>query len=362
MAEDILSSEELEALLAAVEDENTGRRTRKKVVSEYDFIRPNKLSGDQIRSLQRLHENIAQNLTMVLSTYLRVSLEVNLISLGQLTFDVFRNSLANPTVINILSMDPIQERSLVTMDMKLAFSLIDRMLGGPGKSLDRVRPLTPLEQSLLDNVISRFLEKLKEGWDSLLSFNPVVEAREMDPQFVQVIPSSEMVLVTTFTLQAPGDLESGEICLCIPFISLDSALGKLGYNFQFATAQRRQTEQQRRQIDRVIHDTALPLIAELGTASVSIGDVLSLREGDVVVLDSEHDAPMAVKLRGQLKFTARPGIIGRRYGLVVDEVFSEKGGAKSPTLRRRLGPQRLEAQGSGEAQEPAPPSPPQQKR
>ena len=70
---------------------------------------------------------------------LRVSLEVTLISFGQLTFDVFRNSLASPTVINILSMEPVQERALLTMDMKLAFSLIDRMFGGPGKSLDQVR-------------------------------------------------------------------------------------------------------------------------------------------------------------------------------------------------------------------------------
>lgn len=344
MADDILSADELDALLEAVEDENSGRRTRQKVVSEYDFIRPNKLSGDQIRILQRLHETIAQNLTMALSAYLRVSLEVSLISLGQLTFDVFRNSLANPTVINILSMDPIEERSLLTMDMKLAFSLIDRMLGGPGKSLERMRSLTPLEQSLLDNVIKRMLKELREGWLSLLDFNPVVESREMDPQFVQVIPSSEMVMVTTFTLQAPGDLEAGEICVCIPFISLDASLGQLGHNFQFATAQRQQTSEQRHHIDRVLGETALPLVANLGTAQLSIGEILSLQEGDVVVLDQEHDQPMVVELRGRPKMTARPGHIGRRYGLVVEEVLGEEHSA--PAARPRLGPKRLPGKGA----------------
>ena len=346
MADDILSADELEALLSAVEDENTGRRTRQKVISEYDFIRPNKLSGDQVRSLQRLHETIAQNLTMVLSTYLRVSLEVTLISLGQLTFDVFRNSLANPTAINILSMEPVQERALMTMDMKLAFSLIDRMLGGPGKSLEQVRALTPLEQSLLDNVISRFLGKLKDGWSSLIDVDPVVEARDMDPQFVQVIPSSEMVLVTTFTLQAPGDLESGEICLCIPFISFDSALGKLGYNFQFATSQRKQTDMQRKQIDRVVNETAVPLIAELGTASLSIGDVLGLNIGDTIVLDQEHDQPMSVKLRGQHKLTARPGNIGRRYGLVVEDVVKPGEDGQTFMSKPRLGARQIPAEQS----------------
>lgn len=323
MAEDILSPEELEALLASVEEESSGKRTREKRVTDYDFIRPNKLSGDQIRSLQRLHETIAQNLTMVLSTYLRVNLEVNLISLGQLTFDVFRNSLSNPTLINVLSMDPVQEASLATMDMKLAFSLVDRMLGGPGKAIERMRPLTMIEQSLLDNVVQRFLDRLHEGWSQLLDFKPVVESREMDPQFVQVIPSSEMVLVVTFSLQAPGELETGEMCFCIPFLSLDAVIAKLDYSFQFATSQRKQTTNQRDYIDRVVGDTPLPLAVRMGTTSLSIGEILSLKEGDVLVLDQHREQALTGYLRGKLKLTGRPGRIGRHYGLVVEDVVPE---------------------------------------
>jgi flagellar motor switch protein FliM len=323
MADDILSAEELEALLATVEDESSGKRTRQKRIVDYDFVRPNKLSGEQVRSLQRLHETIAQNLTMVLASYLRVNLEVNLISLGQLTFDVFRNSLSNPTMINVLSMNPVQEACLATMDMKLAFSLVDRMLGGPGKALARMRPLTMLEQSLLDNVVQRFLTKLKEGWSSLLEFDPQVQAREMDPQFVQVIPSSEMVLVTTFTLQAPGELETGEMCFCIPFISLDAVISKLDFNFQFAAAARRQTERQREYLDRVVGDTAVSLEVRLGTTRLGLGEVLSLKEGDVLVLDQAHDQALQGFLRGRLKLTGRPGHVGRHVGLLVEEVVPE---------------------------------------
>jgi flagellar motor switch protein FliM len=320
MPDDILSADELDALLATVEEENSGARQREKRITDYDFIRPNKLSGDQIRSLQRMHETISQNMTMILSTYLRVNLEVNLISLGQLTFDVFRNSLSNPTVINVLSMNPILERSLLTMDIKLAFSLVDRMLGGPGKALEKIRALTPLEQSLLDNIISRIIERIRDGWGQLLEFEPIIEAREMDPQFVQVIPSSEMVLVTTFTLQAPGELETGEICFCMPFISLDPVLPKLGYNFQFSQTQREQSDEQRLHIDRVINETTLPLTVNLGNVDLSIGDILSLEEGDVIVLDQLHSQPLSTNLRGHAKISGRAGRVGRHYGLVIEEV------------------------------------------
>jgi flagellar motor switch protein FliM len=323
MADEILSPEELESLLSSVEETSSGRRKREKRVLEYDFVRPNKLSGEQLRSLQRLHESIAQNMTMALSTYLRINLEVNIVSLGELTFEVFRNSLPNPTVINVLSLAPLPERAIATMDMKLAFSLLDRMLGGQGKPLDKLRPLTTIEQSLLDNVIKRFLEQLAEGWTELAKFEAVVEAREMDPQFVQVIPSSEMVLVSTFSLAAPGELEPGEMCFCVPFISLDGVLPRLGNQFRFASMQRQQTAQQRGYLGRVVNDSSLTLQTVLGTTTLSVDEVMRLEVGDVLVLDQRTDDQLRGYIEGRLRVVGRPGRIGKKNGFLVEKVVSD---------------------------------------
>jgi flagellar motor switch protein FliM len=321
MPDEILSSEELDALLATVEEAGSGKRKREKRISEYDFVRPNKLSGEQLRALQRLHEGIAQSISMALSTYMRVNLEVNIISLGELTFEVFRNSLPNPTVINVLSIAPIQERAVSTMDMKLAFSLIDRMLGGPGKPLDKMRALTTIEQSLLDNVVRRFLEQVSAGWNDLLSFKPVVEAREMDPQFVQVIPSSEMVLVATYSVTAPGEIEPGEMCFCIPFISLQSLVGRLGTQFRFAAMTREQTPAQRQHLDRVVKQTSLGLRIVLGTSSLTVGEVMALQAGDVLVLDQRSDAQMTGYIAGAERVVGRAGRMGKKAAYLVERVL-----------------------------------------
>ena len=259
---------------------------------------------------------------MILSTYLRINIEVNIISLGELTFEVFRNSLPNPTVINVLSLTPIQERGVATMDMKLAFSLIDRMLGGPGKPLDRIRTLTTIEQSLLDNIIKRFLDQLSAGWKELVAFNPVVEAREMDPQFVQVIPSSEMVLVATFSITAPGEIEPGELCFCIPFISLEGMVSQLGNQFRFAAMKRTQSPTQRKHLDRVVKQTTLEVACELGTTDLTIGEVLNLKIGDVLVLDQGHDEQLIGKVSGLQRLMGRPGIIGRKAGYLVERIIA----------------------------------------
>jgi flagellar motor switch protein FliM len=321
MGDEILSPEELDALLTSVEEEGAGKRTREKRIVEYDFVRPNKLSGEQLRSLQRMHEAIAQNITMILSTYLRINIEVNILSLGELTFEVFRNSLPNPTLINVLSLLPIQERGIATMDMKLAFSLIDRMLGGPGKPLDRIRTLTTIEQSVLDNVIKRFLNQLAQGWKELMAFDPVVEAREMDPQFVQVIPSSEMVLVATFSITAPGEIEPGELCFCIPFISLEGMVSQLGNQFRFAAMKRSQSPSQRKHLDRVVKQTTLEVACELGTTDLTIGEVIDLKVGDVLMLDQGHDAQLVGRVAGRQRLMGRPGIIGRKAGYLVERVI-----------------------------------------
>jgi flagellar motor switch protein FliM len=321
MPDEILSAEELESLLSTVEETGAGKRKREKRVLEYDFVRPNKLSGEQLRSLQRMHEGIAQSLTMALSTYLRINLEVNIVSLGELTFEVFRNSLPNPTVINVLSLAPLPERALATMDMKLAFSLIDRMLGGPGKPLDKLRALTTIEQSLLENVIRRFLDRITEGWQELVEFKAIVESREMDPQFVQVIPSSEMVLVSTFSISAPGELEPGEMCFCVPFISIDTVMQRLGNRFRFASMKREPSDGQRKHLDRVVRHTSLPVRAELGSATVTVDQVMAMKPGDVIVLD-QRQGDLATGFVGeQMRFLCSPGRTGKAAALRVERVL-----------------------------------------
>lgn len=321
MAEELLSASELESLLNTVEETGSGKRKREKRIAEYDFVRPNKLSGEQLRSLQRMHETIAQTLTMALSTYLRVNLEVNIISLGELTFDVFRNSLPNPTVINVMSLAPLQERGLATMDIKLGFSLIDRMLGGPGKALAKPRPMTVLEQSLLDNVIHRFLKEIAAGWSELMTFTPVVESREMDPQFVQVIPSAEMVLVATFSIAAPGEIEPGEICFCLPFIGLENTLTKLGNQFRFASSRRGQTPPQRKYLDHVIKQSSLPVLSTLGTTTLTVGEIMDLKAGDVLVLDQRTETQLVASIAGIERVVGRAGRIGRHAAMLVEKVL-----------------------------------------
>lgn len=318
--DDILSEDELNSLLDSIEDESPAGKRPKRIV-DYDFARPDKLNPEQIRSLQRMHENVATDVEGALSRLLRVPVEVSLISVGQLTFDVFRNSLANPTVVQVLAMPPAREAGVLTCDIKLSFSLIDRLLGGAGGTIDVIRPLTTVEESLLDNVTEILLARLSNGWKRIQEFDFKIIERESDPQFLQVIPAAEMVLVATFGISAPNNVvEAGEMCICIPFISLEGAIGKLSAGSAFADISRPQTEAERLHVDRVISQTTLPLVAELGRTTLSIGDILALKNGDVLVLAQPVNRPLAADVGGRRKLFGHAGRIGRKLGFAVDEV------------------------------------------
>ncbi|MHA1572708.1 MAG: flagellar motor switch protein FliM, partial [Alphaproteobacteria bacterium] len=178
-----MSNEELETLLSAVDvgDVPTGggqMQARQKRVSSYDFRKPNRFSRDQLRVLQYMHKNAAQLISSDLSSMLRIGVEVQLVSIGQITYDAFSASLADPICINILSLDPLDQLGVLAVDLPLAFAVMERMLGGPGQIPNVTRPLTMLEETIVSQVIELILNDLNQSWESLIPLKLKVERRE----------------------------------------------------------------------------------------------------------------------------------------------------------------------------------------
>jgi flagellar motor switch protein FliM len=107
---DILSQEEVDALLSAVSasggdsEFSSGIDTSENAVDEqqlddertislYDFRRPDRVSKDQMRTLQNLHESYARQFSTTLTNFLRTFVEIELVSVDQLTYSEFVMSI-----------------------------------------------------------------------------------------------------------------------------------------------------------------------------------------------------------------------------------------------------------------------------
>src|SRR3954468_4383072 len=166
----ILSQEEIDALLGSGSKLESGSKWRAaaEAAITYNFRRPDRASREQVRSLHFLHERFARNVSTSLSAYLRAITEVGLVSVEQFTYSEFLMSLPDPTAFYALSLAPVEGIGALELNPVIAFTMIDRMLGGTGQRVVLDRALTEIEQNVVDGVVKLILENLSEAWQPII--------------------------------------------------------------------------------------------------------------------------------------------------------------------------------------------------
>jgi flagellar motor switch protein FliM len=186
--------------------------------------------------------------------------------------------------------------------------MLDKMLGGPGRAIDRT-VLTEIEEPLVRQIIERLLVSLKTAWEGVVVVNPSVEGLETSAQFVQIAPPSDIVVSILFEVRI-GDAR-GAMSLCIPYMVLKPITTKLSSQKWFVTGQRRHTSQSRNQLVAHVENTHVDCAVQLGTADVTVREFISLKSGDVVVLDQKKDRDLVMKVAGSSKYLGVPALEGK---------------------------------------------------
>jgi len=280
-------------------------RPREKV-TPYDFKRPERVGKEQMRALQTLHEGFGRNFGAALSAMLRSIVEVKLTSVDQLTYSEFIFSLENPTCFNLLQADPLEGNLILDINPAILYPIIDRLLGGgrEGVALAR-RPLTEIELRLVARITNLFLEELKKAWAHVLVLDPHVVRVESNPQLAQIVPPNEVVVLISFELTI-GEIR-GMMNLCIPFNSIERIGGKLSANSWVAYGRRSCTAESMQMIDRNLRGSLVEVVVRLARTTISTGDLVGLRAGDIIATEKDIHSPVLVSVEGVPKFRARPG-------------------------------------------------------
>jgi flagellar motor switch protein FliM len=303
----ILSQEEIDVLLASAATA-VGHEARPGAAFDigpgaalaYDFRRPDRVSKDQIRSLQFMHDRFARNLSTSLSAYLRTVTEATIVSVEQCAYSEFLMSLPDVTAYYAVSLS----RDLIgalELNSDIAYTMIDRMLGGTGTAAIPTRALTEIEQNVVDAAVKLILENLTETWTSIverLEFK--IQARETRPQMLQVVAPNEIVLVLAFDVKV-GDAR-GMINLCVPASVIELAGSNLAKSWQ--RSQRAPTRVDEQRLLAVLCRVPLPISARLETR-LSAHDLVNLRPGDILSLGQSARAPIEVLVGSTPKFKGR---------------------------------------------------------
>ena len=314
-----LSQEEIDALLTSASDHDRvvvprqPEGEREAPVVNYNFRRPDRVTKDQMRSLHFLHDRFARNVSTSLSAYMRVVTEVSILSVEQFTYSEFLMSLSDPTAFYAISMRPLEGVAALELNPSVAFTMIDRMLGGSGRGVAVNRALTDIEQNVTDGVVKLILENLTDAWRGIVDVQFRISGRETRPQMLQVAAPNEVVVLMSFEIKISGT--RGVLNICFPASSIEEVSGSFTRSWE--RAQRAMTPGEQAALDENVGRVGVTVSAGID-ASIGARDFLRLKVGDVVGLEHPATDPIDVRINGKTKFTGVPVVSATRSQIRIE--------------------------------------------
>lgn len=304
-----LTAEQIDELIADVTDpgEDTDAPVDASAVQRFDFRRPNKFSREHVRALAIVHETFARQIGTVLSTSLRAVSQVSVASVDQVSYDDYINTSPNPSLLTIVSLEPLSGAGILQVPLPLAMSVLDRLLGGSGTGTYPSRALTDVEEGLITEVLDRCLAELASAFDSLVTLEPAIVQLESNPQFAQVAAPSDMVVVVVFDTRIGG--QEGQLSLCIPFATLQPRLEAITGHSLSGERRFEDLAGAASAMDRVMQEVPVDISVRFTPVTLTSREVVDLQVGDVLPLGHPSDRPLAV-LAGDVPLL--PAVAGRK--------------------------------------------------
>jgi flagellar motor switch protein FliM len=325
MSEQILSQEEVGALLSAMENGDVALESAAKgdlQVESYDLTSKRIILHDQFAALDQVYDRLKTSLSFSLSSSLQRPINVEFVSSEMVNFGEIMSTFHNPTCFNLFGMEPLIGTSLLAIEPGLIFSLIDCMFGGDGKPLSEIREFTVIEQRMIKSLSNDVLKKWEKAWECVHSLKCSLKHTETKPEFVHPFGPDDSVIVTIFSIN--GEEFSGNIHWCISPLMLEPIKDRLSSDRLVGSDPENRWGAL---IQRLLTKTQINIAAELGkTTDHAVRDLLNLKLGDVIKLNTGPKDPVTIKVEDIPKYLGFPGILKGNRAVQISELLRQDGG------------------------------------
>ena len=327
----ILTQDEIDALLASATEARSPAADEPSMgvssgVVSYNFRRPDRISKDELRSLHLLHDRFALNVSTSLSAFLRAMTEVSIVSAEQFAYSEFLMSLPDPTAFYAVAMHPLDGVAALELSPSIAFSMVDRLLGGTGTTPAPNRALTEIEQNVVDSMMKVLLENLSETWKPITDVQFRIQGRETRPQMLQVTGPNEIVILLVFDIRI-GETR-GMLNLCIPASAMEEVSERFAQGWH--RTRRQPTAQEQAWLHSQLARVPLPVTAQIETV-LSGRELLALQKGDIVLLGHSASEPIGIRVAAVPYFEGRLTREGHDVGIVVKRMVGDAPGRMEDT-------------------------------
>lgn len=320
MADDILSQEEVDALLRGVtgEPEESEQESEVSVIRPYDIGRQERIVRGRMPTLELINERFARLFRVGLFNFMRRTAEISVGPVAVQKYSEFVRNLVVPTNLNLVHMNPLRGTALFIFDPNLVFTVVDSLFGGEGKFHMRVegRDFTPTEQRIIRNMLDVVFEEYKQAWDTIYPLEFEYTRSEMNTQFANIATPTELVVTTTFNIELGAG--GGGFHVCMPYAMIEP-IRDLLYSSMQADRSHADTRWVRL-MKTQIQNAEVELVANLGHAPITLGQIVNLKAGDVISLDIPE--AIVAEVDGVPVIECKYGIVNGQYALKVQRVLA----------------------------------------
>ena len=295
----------------------------KKKVQAYNFWSPDRLSKEQMRAVELIHEDLAERLTTSMPTFLRTNIRPRLSHTEQGRFNEFLTDFSESTLFHMVVLSPLPGQIVMTMSANISTLILEQRLGGKVEMKSADRPPTDIDQSLLRGLIEHMLGDIKASWSKVANIEPALEDSTVNQHWVQMVIGNERVMMLTFEITIQG--RTGTLSIFIPFSTLKPISNVL--NPHIWISGRREQKQdaiawgKNRQ---VLQTVPLDVRVILGETNLQIKDILKLTPGDVLTLDSMISQPLLMQVSDQRRYQVKVGKVGSRIGVQINSIVTDE--------------------------------------
>jgi flagellar motor switch protein FliM len=328
VADRVLSQDEVDALMRGVSsgaiETQKDEGKPKPSADDYNLITSKeRVVRGKLPTLEIINEQFCRHFRLSLFNLIRKVADVTVEGVDMMKYDQYINHIALPASFNVFQISPLRGLSLLVLEANFIFAILDNYFGGTGKELARVegREFTTFEQRVIKKIVNRVFSDMQMSWKPVFPLEFIYNRSEMSPQFINVVVPTEIVIVSSFLIEVEG--KSSTMTVCIPYSSMEPLKDKL-----YATYQSDKMDVDSRwaeMMEEEIRKTSLLVSTEIGHSSITLGELLNLSVGDVIMLDTKTAEPSEVKVEGKVKFHGKHGISNGSYAVKVTELVDNAG-------------------------------------
>ena len=322
----ILSQDEVDALLRGisggqVETEQEEIHDPSDVVT-YDLTSQDRIIRGRMPTLEMTNEKFVRMFRTTLSALMRKVVSVSTLAVDMIKFGEFLKTIPVPTSLHLIRMEPLRGSAIIVLESKLIFTLVDILFGGTGKESYKVegREFTAIESNLIKRVVLSAMGDIEKAWKSVIELKVSYQRAEVNPQFVQIVPPTDIVVVINFEVEV--EYTTGILSICIPYSMLEPVREKLHAGFQSEQMEVDRTWMNR--FRKGLMRAKVDLVVELGRTEINGSEVVQLKKGDVIPLEQYARDPLNIYVEGIRKFTGCAGVYRGNRAIQVAGIMTGK--------------------------------------